>query len=1289
MIKNYPPGPKFVPKDFTEPTKEYKKRVWLASVALLGFVALYIGLCLYFVFAGYSLFKAVVLQTSTGVSIIGGVLSWFMAFILIKAFFFRSKGDKGKQVELEITRAQEPDLFAFIDQIADDVGAPRAHKVYLAPDVNAAVFYDLSILNLLFPSRKNLVIGLGLVNGINKGELKAILAHEFGHFAQRSMLVGRWTYTAEQIARKLIAQRDGFDEFLVGLCFFDIRFAWIGWILWTIVWAIRAIMETCFQVVVYAQRALSREMEFNADLAAVTVSGSDALINSLHRTVDTNMAYDDAINFANVQIGDGKAIPDLYAIQSNAKDHLARIKDDPDFGKSPIVPEESPQHFRVFKSQLISPAQMWSTHPSNFDREENAKKVYLAAPIDDTDAWELFRNALEYREKVTANLIGTAEVQTEKISADDALELHSKEYDHLFLESRFRGVYLNRPLALNYEKPLEVYHTVEGDLKAELGKLYDKSLVNQMTELNTLRAELMMLQAFEEQLLKTTEDIIYQGKPVDKQQLPLIIKRVKGELELTELQLLEHDKKCRSVHHQIAKTLDGGWHTYHEGLVKVLHYVEHTINDLNDATVLFGHVFSTLGANGRFSSRDVVTLMYAANVLHEVLRQIDNDKQIITVYPELLAKLEVEAYSDLGEKFAFERASQENIQSWMANIEGWIVSARNSLVKLQEGTLDLLLETEDKIAYAYLNGQSIPGQVPPPPTLPTNYALLMPGNERDKTMKLPLLVRLEIADGIGPTIARLAGAAAIIGACIVLGSGVFDSTKVYCYNGLDTDVFITIGEESTFLPPFNSRPIVVTSLENLEVTAVDVDGNVIDKFSPESMLRNRNYVYNVAGAGVLYRKYWAYGTATVKDNEVLPVARWSSPKADYRFTNAPKSIELNSQFASKYLSELWGVEQVQPDILLSYLEDETDQLEVIYAHAMHDNADSENYILWLEWAKEHPQFDNITTHRLARNSEDITARRFRQATATGELLAKYCEEDTELAEANPDNAGFQYLKCRCLDEGPAKDSSIIAEFQKFPTNDWLANASAFIYLDNQQYREAYRAMYAATKYGSHFDYLHTEMERLYRFLKDTTLERNYTMQATWQLDYVDYLRLNGGTLTMGSLDHYYYLMSKGKLEAAVNYKPHVDPSLGSAGANQHIEHLYQIQRLAAASDGADSTVIWKAYAMPLDAGINNITIFSAIGLKAKRGRYSGYYKPKLVEYFGDEIATTISEFTEAVLDGKLEEADQMVKEETDLFVGFRAHIYTIGVIILGDKAPAHWREFARDALFVFERPYFE
>jgi Zn-dependent protease with chaperone function len=37
---------------------------------------------------------------------------------------------------------------------------------------------------MFLPIKKNLQIGLGLVNSLNVSEFKAVMAHEFGHFTQ-------------------------------------------------------------------------------------------------------------------------------------------------------------------------------------------------------------------------------------------------------------------------------------------------------------------------------------------------------------------------------------------------------------------------------------------------------------------------------------------------------------------------------------------------------------------------------------------------------------------------------------------------------------------------------------------------------------------------------------------------------------------------------------------------------------------------------------------------------------------------------------------------------------------------------------------------------------------------------------------------------------------------------------------------------------------------------------------------------------------------------------------------
>jgi hypothetical protein len=71
--------------------------------------------------------------------------------------------------------------------------------------------------------------------------------------------VGRWVYTAQQIAANIVGRRDALDGFLRRLSRSDVRIAWVGWLLGMMIWALRAVVDAVFRLVVIAQRALSRE----------------------------------------------------------------------------------------------------------------------------------------------------------------------------------------------------------------------------------------------------------------------------------------------------------------------------------------------------------------------------------------------------------------------------------------------------------------------------------------------------------------------------------------------------------------------------------------------------------------------------------------------------------------------------------------------------------------------------------------------------------------------------------------------------------------------------------------------------------------------------------------------------------------------------------------------------------------------------------------------------------------------------------------------------------------------
>src|SRR5262249_38821907 len=112
---------------------------------------------------------------------------------------------------------------------------------------------------------------------------KAVLAHEFGHFSQSSMRLGSYVYMANRIIADMVYGRDRWDDVLAAWRSIDLRIGIFGWALTAVVWLFRQILGGIFKVINFAHSALSRQMEFQADLVAVSVTGSDALVQALSR----------------------------------------------------------------------------------------------------------------------------------------------------------------------------------------------------------------------------------------------------------------------------------------------------------------------------------------------------------------------------------------------------------------------------------------------------------------------------------------------------------------------------------------------------------------------------------------------------------------------------------------------------------------------------------------------------------------------------------------------------------------------------------------------------------------------------------------------------------------------------------------------------------------------------------------------------------------------------------------------------------------------------------------------
>ncbi|KAK1181094.1 M48 family metallopeptidase [Streptomyces sp. NBS 14/10] len=88
-----------------------------------------------------------------------------------------------------VSRRRASALWAAVEELAESVGTAPPDAIRLTTEVNASVTEDASFLGLV-PGRRTLYLGLPLVVGLPPAELRAVLAHELGHFSRRHSRFG-------------------------------------------------------------------------------------------------------------------------------------------------------------------------------------------------------------------------------------------------------------------------------------------------------------------------------------------------------------------------------------------------------------------------------------------------------------------------------------------------------------------------------------------------------------------------------------------------------------------------------------------------------------------------------------------------------------------------------------------------------------------------------------------------------------------------------------------------------------------------------------------------------------------------------------------------------------------------------------------------------------------------------------------------------------------------------------------------------------------------------------------
>ena len=326
----------FMKKNDVKLSSEFKIQANKAILSILLFVFTYlvllvltVGLTVVCIYAGLMLIIALPKFFTFIIGIGIASFGFFILVFLLKFIFASHKIDRSYLYEIK--KMDEPELFNMIKEIVKEIGTSFPKKVYLSNEVNASVFYNSSFFSMFFPVRKNLQIGLGLVNSVTKEEIKAILSHEFGHFSQKSMKVGSYVYNVNQVIYNMIFENSSYEKLIHSWANITGFFSIFVSLTISFIEVVQWILRKLYDIVNLSYLGLSREMEFHADEIAVNITGTAPLRSSLLRTTFADYSFNQVLNFYNGKIADNLKSENIY------KEHLFVMQFEANSNKITIV----------------------------------------------------------------------------------------------------------------------------------------------------------------------------------------------------------------------------------------------------------------------------------------------------------------------------------------------------------------------------------------------------------------------------------------------------------------------------------------------------------------------------------------------------------------------------------------------------------------------------------------------------------------------------------------------------------------------------------------------------------------------------------------------------------------------------------------------------------------------------------------------------------------------------------------------------------------------------------------
>jgi Zn-dependent protease with chaperone function len=229
-------------------------------ILALGFYVLLIASLILLGWAFYGLLLATpdLLQHAASLSGLELLVGLYAAFGVFGFAMLRGLVAKagGVTVGIQAHRAHHEKVFTLVREIADKVNARTIDDIMITPDTRIGVREEAALWMPPGFGRRKLVIGMALLNSITMDQLRAVLAHEFGHFSHGDTFFSRFIY------RVAVGYGGLVNEMA------RVRYYYLNpfyWVFYAYMWVYMLIASS-----------FSRQKEFRADRFAVQAVGKDA-----------------------------------------------------------------------------------------------------------------------------------------------------------------------------------------------------------------------------------------------------------------------------------------------------------------------------------------------------------------------------------------------------------------------------------------------------------------------------------------------------------------------------------------------------------------------------------------------------------------------------------------------------------------------------------------------------------------------------------------------------------------------------------------------------------------------------------------------------------------------------------------------------------------------------------------------------------------------------------------------------------------------------------------------------